>query len=86
MSSSGWLYVVEADSVGDVPGICGGLWDNLKNDNFDSACLVHAQEMCREDGNGGLFWQFSVPVGCNEGHVESAWWEATSNDYGDITC
>lgn len=81
------VYTVEASGVGDIPGTCGGLWDNLKNDNFDGACVVHNSESCEEEEvNGNLVWRFGVAAHCNDGHVESAWWEATSNEYGEINC
>ncbi|OLN87179.1 hypothetical protein CCHL11_03589 [Colletotrichum chlorophyti] len=74
-------YTVTADGVPDVPGICGGLWDNLKR---FSACRVSVPN-CGGAG-GDLEWRFNAGVGCNGGIVESAWWEATKSKYGSVNC
>ncbi|KAH6838556.1 hypothetical protein B0I37DRAFT_409106 [Chaetomium sp. MPI-CAGE-AT-0009] len=75
-------YIVEASGVPDIPGVCGGLWDNLRR--FGS-CAV-SRPSCGADSNGNLLWEFSVPIGCNPGMVHSAWWEATQNKWGGISC
>ncbi|KAK7923672.1 hypothetical protein PG985_007743 [Apiospora marii] len=79
---SGNDYAVGADGVDDIPGICGGLWDNLKH---SGACPVLGMHSCGAEG-AGLVWKFGVTDFCNRGHVESAWWEATKNRWGAIHC
>ncbi|KAK8050969.1 hypothetical protein PG993_002354 [Apiospora rasikravindrae] len=83
--SSGNEWTVTASGVRDIPGTCGGLWDNLKR--WPVACLVgYGTQYCREEGPGQLKWYFATTDLCNEGHVESAWWHATRNRFGDIQC
>ena len=71
-----------------MPGICGGLWDNLKH---FSDCLVATDSNC-EPGEGydgqdyDMIWSFGTMSICNPGMVESAWWEATKNEWGAIDC
>lgn len=77
---------VTADNVLDVPGICGGLWDNLKR---FSDCSTPSATSCGggESGvTGPLEWKFAASQYCNPGMVESTWWEATKNDFGGIEC
>ncbi|PGH12249.1 hypothetical protein AJ79_04429 [Helicocarpus griseus UAMH5409] len=78
-------YEAGADGVDDIPGICGGLWDNL---NRFPACASSSQTSCGQGSNGPghLHWEFTVTIYCNPGMVESAWWEATRNRFGAITC
>lgn len=75
-------YNVIAQGVPDIPGICGGLWDNL---NHFPWCVVSAPS-CGANDIGELEWRFTVPSGCDGGSVESAWWEATRNQWGAISC
>ncbi|KAF1365710.1 hypothetical protein EJ07DRAFT_83770, partial [Lizonia empirigonia] len=72
---------VSTSGVNDIPGICGGLWDNLKR---FSACTV-SNPYCGGT-NGNLEWDFTVGIGCNGGDVQSTWWEATTNKFGAISC
>lgn len=75
-------YYVLADGVDDVPGICGGLWDNM---NGQSACGGVVSPYC--GGNGGnLRWEFTIGAACNSGAVEAVWWEATRNRFGSVSC
>ncbi|KAK8105003.1 uncharacterized protein PG998_004398 [Apiospora kogelbergensis] len=75
-------YVVRADGVSDIPGICGGLRDNLHG----RSCSVYPfSHSCVEEG-GQLVWKFSSTDFCTSGNVEGAWWEATKNRFGDIQC
>ncbi|KAK2756937.1 hypothetical protein FQN54_004905 [Arachnomyces sp. PD_36] len=79
-----WRYhVVSRDAVPDIPGICGGLWDNL---NHFGTCGAVTNPWCGDAGDGKLGWDFNVPNLCNEGMVESTWWEATKNEWGDVDC
>lgn len=78
-----WLVI--ADGVDDIPGKCGGFWDNMNNANFHGACVL-SQTNCGEDGNGDMVINFAAGSGCNGGHIESAWWEATRNEFGDLQC
>ncbi|KAJ4022700.1 hypothetical protein NW752_000090 [Fusarium irregulare] len=77
-------YFVIADGVDDIPGKCGGFWDNMNNKNFNSACTL-SHTSC-EDRDGQMVIEFMAGSGCNSGHVESAWWEATRNNFGAIHC
>src|ERR1051326_5418482 len=74
-------YTITASGVDDIPGVCGGLWDNLKR---FSSCVA-SSTYCGGD-NGNLKWQFTASLFCNGGMVESTWWEATHNKFGEIHC
>ncbi|RGP67474.1 hypothetical protein FLONG3_8495 [Fusarium longipes] len=78
-----WLVI--ASGVDDIPGRCGGFWDNMNNKNFHGACVL-SETNCGKDGNGDMVINFNSGSGCNGGHVESAWWEATRNQFGAINC
>jgi hypothetical protein len=83
---SGPVYryqIRSTDRVPDVPGICGGLWDNLKR---FGECGSASNTWCGDTGNGILGWDFTAFVGCNSGMVESTWWEATRNQWGTVDC
>ncbi|CAF3490016.1 hypothetical protein SNK03_004407 [Fusarium graminearum] len=77
---------VVASGVDDIPGKCGGFWDNMNNRNFNGACGALSETSCGKDGNGDMAINFFSMSTCNGGHVESAWWEATRNQFGGITC
>ncbi|KAF6821063.1 hypothetical protein CSOJ01_00498 [Colletotrichum sojae] len=73
---------IPADYVDE---LCGTLWSKLRR--FKTSCIVSSSK-CKVDG-AGLFWKFWVPVGCNQGMVQSAWWEATvanNHNFGTLTC
>lgn len=76
-------WEIKATGVEDVPGVCGGLWDNLKR---FPACIVVHDASCRDEGSGRLRWYFGIDAGCNNGMVQSTWWEATKNKYGAVGC
>lgn len=78
-----WL-VIES-GVDDIPGRCGGFWDNMNNRNWNGACVL-SQTNCGRDGNGDMVINFVAGSGCNGGHVESAWWESTRNQFGSLHC
>ena len=77
-------YSVQVDNVAAdvVPGVCGGLWDNLKQ---FADCIGVSSPAC-EPRDGGLHWTFANGVSCNTGMVEATWWDATKNKYGSIDC
>jgi hypothetical protein len=75
-------YTAKASGVSNIPGVCGGLWSNLKR--FGS-CTV-TRPSCGADSKGDLVWKFSVPIGCEPGMIHSSWWEATKNKWGGISC
>lgn len=79
-----WLVI--ADDVADIPGRCGGFWDNMNNSKFHGACGALSSTNCGENAEGQMVINFTSPSGCNNGHVESAWWEATKNEFGNIEC
>lgn len=79
-----WRYRVKStDSVPDIPGICGGLWDNLKR---FGECGTASNTWCGDAGDGKLGWDFNVANNCNPGMIESTWYEATRNEYGPVDC
>jgi hypothetical protein len=59
-----WEYAIDASGVPDIPGTCGGLWDNLKR---FAACPVMTLAECSTLLNGNLRWGFLVGKGCNGG-------------------
>ncbi|KAI5363291.1 hypothetical protein Slin15195_G106750 [Septoria linicola] len=84
--NSNGLYtytVITDNTVPDISGVCGGLWDNLKQ---FSQCSASASFCGANGANNVLKRQFSVPNICNAGMVEASWWDATKNKYGGISC
>ncbi|PKS13016.1 hypothetical protein jhhlp_000357 [Lomentospora prolificans] len=75
-------YTVQASGVDNIPGVCGGLWNNLKQ---FGACAVPSMTDCSGSG-GNLEWTFQASAGCNGGMVEATWWDATENRFGGINC
>ncbi|KAK8079473.1 hypothetical protein PG997_007291 [Apiospora hydei] len=58
-ASSGTEWTVITSGVSDIPGTCGGLWDNLKR--WGLACQVlYGTQYCRDEGNGELKWYFAT--------------------------
>jgi hypothetical protein len=81
-------YTVYANDIPNVPGVCGGLWHNIKR---FSACQVISNQSCGPgEGYDGrhydMIWRFGSVSICNRGMVHSAWWEATKNKWGSISC
>lgn len=72
-----------AENVYDISGICGGLWDNLHHWSACTASLTYCGGI--EDTHI-LNWKFNVPVGCNGGMINWAWYEATTNRFGSVNC
>ncbi|KAI9163873.1 hypothetical protein HJFPF1_05501 [Paramyrothecium foliicola] len=79
---SRYSITVSPNPFPDTPGICGGLWDNLKR---FPGCAAPSMTDCRDEF-GVFSWDFDASIGCNAGMVESAWWEATQNSGGAIDC
>ncbi|EQB57029.1 hypothetical protein GCG54_00005389 [Colletotrichum gloeosporioides] len=75
------IWQVRATGVVDIPGKCGGLWDNL---NGYGACGKSATS-CGEV-NGEMVWQFTGSSGCTAGVVNTVWYSATKNQWGSISC
>ncbi|KAF6808537.1 hypothetical protein CSOJ01_07486 [Colletotrichum sojae] len=74
-------WQVSASGVDDVPGKCGGLWDNLNGFPGCGKSLTYCGGT-----NGNLVWNFVGSSGCNPGLVEAVWWRATKNKFGAISC
>jgi hypothetical protein len=70
-----------AEAANIVPGLCGGLWDNLKQ---FPGCIGVSQLYC-EAKDGGLSWGFAVGQSCDNGMLEATWFDATENVYGSIS-
>ena len=78
-------YIVTADGVDDISGVCGKLWENL-NRFWGAGCHAYTPT-CGARGHGNpLYWEFGGAAGCNSGMVESSWWEATHNRWGSLHC
>ncbi|PKS13017.1 hypothetical protein jhhlp_000358 [Lomentospora prolificans] len=82
-SFGSWQYRVRAGGVSNIPGVCGGLWSNLKQ---FAACPVGVIAECSDLEGGNMTWEFTVGKGCNSGMVEATWWDATENRWGGINC
>ncbi|KAK7178431.1 hypothetical protein PSPO01_15529 [Paraphaeosphaeria sporulosa] len=78
-----WHYTVVAQGVPDIPGICGGLWDNLKQ---FADCVGVSQNQCESNESGDLIWEFRDGLSCNDGMIEATWYDATQNQWGAIDC
>ena len=59
-----WHYSIEASGVPNIPGTCGGLWDNMKR---FAACPIGIVAECSTLNDGRLYWGFTVGKGCNGG-------------------
>lgn len=80
---TGRVYTIRADGVDDIPGKCGGLWDNLKG---NGGCLWPRHTSC-ETVKGKLEWKFQTSFACGDSAVEAAWFAATEkNKFGFIHC
>ncbi|WYZ34056.1 hypothetical protein EsH8_I_000332 [Colletotrichum jinshuiense] len=78
------FYEIEIEGVDNIPGLCGGLWDNLKG---FPGCTVSRPNGCEARGaSDKLFMYFSTSLACNKGAVQAAFWEATKNKWGSISC
>ncbi|KAF6814308.1 hypothetical protein CPLU01_14424 [Colletotrichum plurivorum] len=78
------VWEVEASGVDDVPGKCGGLWDNLKG---FGACAISNPFCGRAASVGGnMLWRFGGSIYCDPGVVEAVWYRATKNNFGAISC
>ncbi|KAJ0362854.1 hypothetical protein COL154_006037, partial [Colletotrichum chrysophilum] len=60
------IWQVRATGVVDIPGKCGGLWDNL---NGYGAC-GKTSTLCGEY-DGEMVWQFTGSSGCTAGIVNT---------------
>lgn len=75
----------------EAPGICGGLWDNMKR--FGD-CATPSKTRCESvwiqdsetERHSEFTWQFRAAASCNPGKIESTWWEATKNNHGALSC
>ncbi|KAK1728956.1 hypothetical protein CaCOL14_008579 [Colletotrichum acutatum] len=78
-------YSLKAYSgVDDAPKVCGDLWHNLRR---FPGCAAASDASCRAGTDKGeLIWHFVASTFCNAGMVQSAWYEATHNDYGAAEC
>ncbi|KAK7178430.1 hypothetical protein PSPO01_15528 [Paraphaeosphaeria sporulosa] len=76
-------YKIAAQGVPDIPGVCGGLWDNLKQ---FSGCIGVGSEKCEANEAGDLVWEFSDGTSCDDGMIEATWYDATQNQWGAIEC
>jgi hypothetical protein len=74
-------YTISADGVPDVDKTYHSVLGNLHR--FGSCATTGPNHKPQSEGFSMVF---NVPIGCNKGMVESAWWEATKNEYGSIKC
>ncbi|KAK8103334.1 uncharacterized protein PG998_010367 [Apiospora kogelbergensis] len=77
-SADQWT-IFDVAGVTDPDGLCNGLRDNLHH--FGDC--TESNYGCRMVGDR-FEWQFTTPIGCNDGMVQSAWWEATRNKFGAL--
>lgn len=78
-----WLnWEIRADSVEDISGLCGGLWDNLQS---NPSCNSPSQTHCGREDDGSLVWRFNSAVGCKRASIYQAWNHATGGGSG-IMC
>lgn len=78
-------YDVAATGVKDIPSLCGRLWNNLRR--FPACAVAHFPDCAiAKNRKDGLRWTFEASVACNPGMVHSAWWEATKNEIGALSC
>jgi hypothetical protein len=64
------FYAIKSESnIPDIPGICGGLWDNIKS----FADYIEPGIPTCEDRDGKLYWQFTNGGYCNGGMLEFIW-------------
>ncbi|KAK2059163.1 hypothetical protein LY76DRAFT_653653 [Colletotrichum caudatum] len=81
-----YVHEITIEDVGSehIGWVCNLLWDTLK---VHSSCMVFSPHGCEEAAyNGDLKWYFKTTLACNSGMVHGAFWEATRNSYGAISC
>lgn len=77
-------YLVKADGVGDIPGVCNELRDKI---SVSCKALVILYPLYHCGGyDRNLAWSFSIGLECDGGLVELAWLQATYNFWGQIWC
>lgn len=77
-------YEITAPGIGDVAGVCNGLWDNLK---ASGKCASPSLTICDKNSHGDLFWEFNIPVTCSSNLIENAFNAATSHiNYKHVHC
>ncbi|TEA12008.1 hypothetical protein C8034_v006841 [Colletotrichum sidae] len=78
------FWEIKIDRVPDVGKVCHYLWQGLRR---HIACVVTQPNGCDSPFDGDeLYMYFTTSLVCNTGMVESAFWHATSNDYGPVDC
>ncbi|KAK2030143.1 hypothetical protein LX32DRAFT_651830 [Colletotrichum zoysiae] len=81
-----YVHKITIEDVGSdhIAWVCNILWEHLK---AHTACMVFSPHGCQEaDYKGDLNWYFKTTLACNSGMVHGAFWEATRNGYGAISC
>ncbi|KAL6171809.1 hypothetical protein ACJQWK_02810 [Exserohilum turcicum] len=66
-------WKIRASGVNDIPGLCGGLWDNLNH--WGGLCNPSYPYCNGKDGE--LIWNFTTGTACNPGHIESVWYASS---------
>jgi hypothetical protein len=70
----------------DIPQLCGRLWGTLKQ-HHGAICPpsnTHCGHTEWIPGEAAVHWKLSVPIFCNGGCLNSAYWEATHNKFGKM--
>ncbi|KAK2603061.1 hypothetical protein N8I77_009545 [Diaporthe amygdali] len=85
-----WKVYIAPVPPEDIGHICHKFWGGLKQFVH---CTVYTPNSCgpwtnttygnNEDGLVANFW---TNILCNDGMMEAAFWEATKNQYGAMTC
>ncbi|KAK8096123.1 uncharacterized protein PG998_002751 [Apiospora kogelbergensis] len=82
---NGYIHFdIWSENFYDISGRCAGLWANFQP-RFPS-CAVTSGYCGGIEDTHILNWNFNVPLGCGGGSVNSAWWEATRNEFGPLFC
>ncbi|KXJ90250.1 hypothetical protein Micbo1qcDRAFT_205859 [Microdochium bolleyi] len=78
-----WEVRAPAVVSDNMPGLCGGLWDNMKG--FGN-CEYLSSTHCGAEADGSLLWKFTSPVTCSNDAIEASWTRATYSKQENVTC
>ncbi|KAK6206796.1 hypothetical protein QIS74_13284 [Colletotrichum tabaci] len=81
-----YVYEITIEDVPrqDIKRVCNSLWNNLKG-YLD--CMVYRPNGCEEGYyDGDLYWYFTTSIVCSSEKVQSAFYGATKNNWGHISC
>ncbi|KXJ90249.1 hypothetical protein Micbo1qcDRAFT_205858 [Microdochium bolleyi] len=79
-----WLdWEMRGPAVDNIPGLCGGLWDNLRD---FKGCDPITWPSCGQEADSTLVWRFSTGDKCPAKAIELSWERATYAEQPAMEC